>query len=210
MSTIVVIGGTGYAGSTIVAEAVARGHAVRTLSRTAPAAQAGVEARTGSALDAAAVAEVVSGADAVVGALSPRGELTGRIVEAYSNVIAAAHAAGVPVVFVGGFGSLRPAPGAPRLVEGDDFPAEYRAESQEVADLLPVLEASDVDWVFVSPAASYGAHSPGEATGTYRLGGEIADFSNGATTISGADFATGIIDIIEGGELHRAHVSLYA
>lgn len=36
MSRITVIGGTGYAGSAIVAEAAARGHEVAVLSRSAP------------------------------------------------------------------------------------------------------------------------------------------------------------------------------
>ncbi len=208
MSTIAVIGGTGFAGATIVTEALTRGHAVKTLSRTASTID-GVQASAGSALDPAAVAAVIAGSDVVVGALSPRGELTGRIGEAYALVVDAAAAAGVPFVIVGGFGSLRPAPGAPRIVEGDDFPAEYRAESQELAALLPVLADSAVDWVFVSPAANFGAHDPGVATGSYQLGGEVADFSHGPTAISGADFAKGIVDIIESGDHHRVHVSLY-
>ena len=38
MSRITVIGGTGYAGSAIVAEAAARGHQVTALSRSLPGA----------------------------------------------------------------------------------------------------------------------------------------------------------------------------
>ncbi len=37
MSRIIVIGGTGYAGSAIVTEAAARGHAVTAFSRSLPA-----------------------------------------------------------------------------------------------------------------------------------------------------------------------------
>ena len=40
MSTIVIFGGTGYAGGNIAREAVSRGHQVISYSRTAPAEQA--------------------------------------------------------------------------------------------------------------------------------------------------------------------------
>lgn len=209
MSTIAVIGGTGYAGASIVAEAAARGHAVRSLSRSTPEPRDGVTAVTGSALDPTAVAQTIEGADAVVGALSPRGELAGHLLEAYRIVLDAATAARIPVVFVGGFGSLRVAPDGPRVFEGPDFPDEYRPESVEVAGLLPVLAESGLDWTYVSPAASYGAHNPGEAMGTYRLGGDVASFDEGPTSISGADFARGIVDIVEAG-VGRGHVSLFA
>ncbi len=208
MKTITVIGGTGYVGAAIVAEALSRGLTVRTLSRSLPSA-VGVHATVGSVLDRAAVAEAMLGADVVVGALSPRGELEGHIREAYDGVLAEAASAGIPVIIVGGFGSLRPAPGAPRIVDGPDFPAEYRGEAAEMAALLPILEAGEVDWLFVSPAMEFGAYNPGERTGRYALGNDVAHFDeHGRSTISGADFAIGIIDLVIAGGHHREHLSL--
>jgi uncharacterized protein YbjT (DUF2867 family) len=55
MSTITVVGGTGYAGSAIVREAAKRGHDVVSFSRNVPAEEArveGVRYETGSMLDA--------------------------------------------------------------------------------------------------------------------------------------------------------------
>src|ERR1700754_153455 len=78
MSRIVVIGGTGYAGSAIVAEAAARGHEVTAFSRSLPASQIeGVDYVQGDATDEAALSSAISGADVVVAALSPRGPLEG-------------------------------------------------------------------------------------------------------------------------------------
>jgi putative NADH-flavin reductase len=31
----------------------------------------------------------------------------------------------------------------------------------------------DVDWFYVSPAAGFGSYAPGEATGSYRVGGDV-------------------------------------
>ena len=210
MTTIAVIGGTGYAGAAIVAEAASRGLTVRSLSRTAPAEPVeGVEVVTGSALDPAVVASVVDGADVVIGSLSPRGELVGRLAEAYGNVIAAAEAAGARFVMVGGFSTLRPAPGEPRFSEGDGIPEAYRGEALEVAAILPTLEAGAVDWNFVSPAQTYGAYAPGESLGRYRLSGDVAVFDDeGKSEISGADFALGVVDLAVGDDHRREHVSL--
>lgn len=63
-SRITVIGGTGYAGSNIVREAHARGHDITSFSRSEPETRLdGVTYRRGSALDTAAVADAVAGAD---------------------------------------------------------------------------------------------------------------------------------------------------
>ncbi len=211
MARIAVIGGTGYAGSHIVAEAAARGHEVVSYSRNAPAAPvAGVAYRHGDAADAAAIAEVVADADVVIGALAPRGELAGRILEAYQTVAAQAKTPDDRLIVIGGFGSLRPAEGAARIVEGD-FPEAYKPEALEMVGVLEWLSGgqSGTDWVFVSPAAIFGAHTPGERTGAYRTGGTIAlpSPAGGPTTISGADFATAIVDEAESARHHREHIS---
>src|SRR5580700_3498194 len=78
MSRITVIGGTGYAGSAIVAEAAARGHEVTALSRSLPDDRdPRVNYVQGDATSGATLASVVSGADVVVAALAPRGPLAG-------------------------------------------------------------------------------------------------------------------------------------
>ena len=62
---------------------------------------------------------------------------------------------------------------------------------------------------FVSPAGGYGAWAAGERTGQLRVGDEVALFDDeGGSNISGADFASAIVDEIEEPTRHRAHMSV--
>jgi hypothetical protein len=211
MTRIVVLGGTGYTGANIVAEAASRGLEVTSWSRSLPEAPIdGVTYETGSLLDADTLARAVKGADVVVGALSPRGELDGKLRDLYLEVANLVAAEGARWVVVGGFGSLRPAEGAGRIARGDDFPAEYAEEARTgantVDDLLEKAPAN-LDWLFVSPAANYGSHTPGEKRGSYRVSGDVALFTeSGESAISGVDYATALVDEIETPKHNRAHI----
>jgi putative NADH-flavin reductase len=213
MSRITVIGGTGFAGSAIVAEAAARGHEVIALSRSLPAERVpGVNCVEGDATDEAALASVVAGSDVVAGALAPRGPLADSFRDVYRTIARLADAEGVPLYVVGGFSSLRPAAGAPRFVEDlSHAPAEFHDElvtvSALVVDDLPATPET-LDWVFVSPAAKFGSLAPGERQGKYRVGDDVAVQPDGGGAISGADYALGFVDLIEQRNHHRAHVNL--
>jgi putative NADH-flavin reductase len=210
MATIVVFGGTGYTGANIVREAASRGHRVISVSRSAPrTAIDGVQYELGKAEDVAP--QVIPGADAVVATLSPRGDMAGRLVQVYGVLARLSAEAGARYLQVGGFSSLRPASDAPRFVEGEIAP-EYRDEALE-GEATRALLVDDVpdqlDWVFVSPAATYGPWAAGEHTGTFRVGGEVALFDHdGASDISGADFAQAIVDEVETGRHHREHIGI--
>ena len=213
MSRILVIGGTGYAGSAIVAEAAHRGHEVTAFSRSAPADRVrGVNYVTGDATDEATLSSVVSGADVVVAALAPRGPLAGPFRDVNRAIARIADAEQARLFVVGGFSSLRPAPGAPRFVEDlSHVPAELHDEILAGAALiiedLPATPES-LDWVFVSPAQAFGAFAPGEKRGGYRLGDDIAVEPENGGAISSADYAIGVVDLIERADHHRAHVNL--
>lgn len=211
MARITVIGGTGYAGAAIVAEAAQRGFDVTSVSRHEPTNPvAGVAYVRGSARDDQVRARAFDDADAVVTATSPRGDMAQHHVALAEALAAAAGSTGVPLVVIGGFSSLRPAPDAPRFIEGE-VPAEYRAEALAGHAILEMLKKTpaEVQWTFVSPAAVFGAFAPGEATGTYHLGGEVAILnSEGTSYISAHDLAKAVIDIIESGEHRREHVSV--
>src|SRR5690625_3778220 len=117
MSRITVIGGTGYAGAAIVAEAASRGHQVTVLSRSAPEAPIPHVAYVqGDATDKAAFSAAAEGSDAVVDALAPRGSAASGWRDVHNTVARLADAAGVRLYVVGGASSLRPAPGADRFV----------------------------------------------------------------------------------------------
>jgi len=210
MAKIVVFGGTGYTGGNIVREAASRGHDVLSVSRSKPEdAIDGVQYEIGGAEEVAP--RVIPGADAVAATLSPRGDTAGRLVEIYGALSALSAKAGVRYLQVGGFSSLRPAPGAPRFVEGE-IAEVYRDEALEgdaTRALLVDNGPDGLDWVFISPAASYGPWVAGERTGTYRVGGEVALFDDeGGSTISGADLALAIVDEIELAAHHREHIGV--
>jgi putative NADH-flavin reductase len=199
VASILVIGGTGYAGSHIVDEAVSRGHDVTLVSRNEPAEKVdGVTYLTG---DLTEQVPDLTGADVVVAALSPRGSNEGTLRGAYGSLAKAAAAAGARFVAIGGFSSLRPAEGAPRFAEAGEIPAEFAAEATEMNAILGDLLASDDagEWVFVSPAAEFGAHAPGEKLDRYD--------AEGTSAIGGADFAAAVVDEIEKPTLQRGQIS---
>ncbi|MDR1119169.1 MAG: NAD(P)H-binding protein [Bifidobacteriaceae bacterium] len=198
---IAVIGGTGYAGAAVVAEAARRGHQVRSVSRNRPAAQAkGVAHLAGSAADPAFLEAAVAEVDAVVSSLSPRGPMLGQVRRVNQQLIALAETLGFRLGVILGGGSLAVAPGGPLLVDTPDFPDFVRPESLEMSEVLDDLRASPagVDWFGVSPAVGFGAHAPGERLGRYRLGGDtvLADAA-GNSFVSAPDLALAIVDELE-------------
>lgn len=206
MARIVVLGGTGYAGRHIVAEAVSRGHEVIAVSRSTPSdAVDGASYVQGSALEPASLASAFDGADAVVSSLSPRGDMTDNVLEALKGVIRVLAGTSTRLGVVGGAGGSLVAPEGPRLFDLD-FPEEYKHEAQVGIDSLELLQGSDagLDWFFVHPAEVFGPWAEGERTGHYRDGGDVlVRDDEGKSYISGADFAVAVIDEIEQGNHHR-------
>jgi putative NADH-flavin reductase len=211
MTNITVLGGTGYTGAAIVSEALKRGHSVTVVSRTAPESPVGgVTYVAGSALDPAILDRAFEGADVVVTATTSRGEASQAAPGIAAALAERAAASGTRILVVGGFSSLRPAAGEPRFIEGE-VPEQYLAEANAGHESLEALLAApaNVNWVFVSPPGAYGSWIPGEPTGTYRLGGEVAILDEeGKSTITGADFALAILDLIDSDDHAREHVSV--
>lgn len=208
MTTTAILGGTGFTGSFLVSEAAARGHRVISLSRSLPAEPVdGVRYEQGTLADAAPIVEA---ADVVVGAVSARGDNVGILHAAYEKLAGVAADSGTRLIIVGGYNSLRPEPGAPRFAEGELAPA-YAAEALEMNAVLESLLQSpqNLDWLFVSPAAKYGASVPTiEPRGTYRVGDDVVlRDEEGKSSIAGPDFATAVVDEIEKPTRHRAHIS---
>ncbi|WP_188042580.1 NAD(P)-dependent oxidoreductase [Changpingibacter yushuensis] len=214
MARIVVLGGTGYAGSNIVAVAAGKGHEVVSYSRTLPATRVeGVNYQTGDVLESSLLEQAVVGADVVVSALSPRGALegAGKLRSIEGKVAELAAKSGVRFGVVGGAGSLLVAEGGPKVAETDGFPDGFKAEAAELAGVLDDLRASDesLDWFFVSPAGGFGAWVPGEATGVFRVGGDVLLVdANGDSSISGADLALAIVNEIETPAHRRARFTV--
>ncbi|BBU64201.1 NAD-dependent epimerase (plasmid) [Methylosinus sp. C49] len=210
---IIVIGGTGYAGSAIAREAAKRGHTVSSVSRSTPAER--IESVTYFTSNVADIGSAIVGADVVIGALSPRGANVGALAKTYGQLARQVADAGARLVLVGGFSCLRRTPGAPRMLEVESFsseiPAEIVAEAKENLDVLNNLltDATGVDWLFVSPGLEFSAWTPGEDLGHYRVGDEVALFDeNGKSAISGIDFARAVLDEIENPTRHRAQIGV--
>jgi len=201
MARISVFGGTGYAGSSIVAEAAARGHSVTSVSRHAPEQRVdGADHLEGSLLDFDTRAKVLADSDVVVVTVAPRGDMAGKVGPGIAELAAEAERAGVRIGVVGGAGSLHVAEGGPRLFDTPDFPADYKPESLEMAAALDGLRAApeSLDWFYVCPPAGFGGFAPGEALGSYRVGGDVLlTDEEGNSFIGGADFGTAVVDEIE-------------
>ncbi len=203
MTRITILGGTGYAGAAIVAEAAKRGHDVTSVSRSEPATRVdGVEYVVGSALDGATLDAVLPGRDVVISAISPRGDMSGKLEGALDELIA--RLAGTPtrLGFVGGASSLQIEEGGPTLFEvsKEHIPADVLPEVETGVAALATLKASPeaLDWFYVSPPQDFGSWLGTPSQGTYRLGGDVLlKDADGVSTISAADLSLAIVDEIE-------------
>ncbi len=199
MTRIAVIGGTGYAGGHIVAEAAERGHTVVSVARKLPAERVdGATYVEGTLLDAPALVAELEGVEVVVFATSPRGEMAGKMRDAVTELIRELPLS-VRVGVVGGAGGSLVAPGGPRVIDSG-FPEEIKPEAMEAIGILEDLQADTTgrEWFYIHPAGGFGAWAPGERTGSYRDGGDvIVTDDKGESFISGVDFAIAVLDEIE-------------
>jgi uncharacterized protein len=201
MARISVLGGTGYGGEAVVREAARRGHEVSAFSRRPPAEPVpGVEYVTGSLLEPELLQRSVRDADVVFEALSPRGDMEGRVEGVVDDLIRLADAAGVRLGVLGGASSLFVAEGGPRLFDMGETAPEILPEVRTGLVLLETLQQAPetLDWFYVSPPAEFGAWSPAPVTGAYRLSDDVLlTDENGKSTISAADLAVAVVDEIE-------------
>lgn len=200
MARIAVIGGTGYAGSHIVAEAVSRSHTVVSVARSVPAER--VEGATyveGTLLDVPSLVAELEGVDVVVLAVPARGDMEGQVRSNVAELVAELPE-NVRVGVIGGAGGSLIAPGGERLVDQPSFTEEYKPEALEAIGILEDLQQGPAsrDWFYVHPAGGFGAWNPGERTGSYRDGGDVlVTNEDGDSYISGADLGVAVVDEIE-------------
>ena len=213
MTKITVVGGTGYVGSAIVREAASRELPVTSYSRSSSTDPLpGVTYLHDSVLDISTQKEIIKNSDVIVCAISPRGDMEGKVADAYKQLASLATLEDVRLIVIGGFGSLRLASGQPRLAESEKIATEFADEAKEMASVVEYLQsetAEDLDWLFISPADEFGAHAPGEARGQYRVGDDVVFYDEqGNSTVSGADFAKAVVDEIEQPSHRHAHISI--
>ncbi|MEV0845963.1 NAD(P)H-binding protein [Streptomyces sp. NPDC049954] len=212
MTRITVLGGTGYAGGAVAAEAAARGHEVVAFSRHAgEEPHDKIASVTGSALKREDLELAVADSQVVVCALAAVGELEDRFEDVVREIAGIALARGARLGVVGGAGSLLAGPDGPKVFDTPEFPAQFRAHSLISDTVLEALRSSDpaLDWFVLSPPLSFGRWAPGEKRGTFRIGGDVLlKDDEDRSTISGADFAAALVDEIERPAHRRARFTV--
>ncbi|MBB5205683.1 hypothetical protein HNQ51_003010 [Inhella inkyongensis] len=195
---VVLIGATGFVGSALLQELLARGHQVLALARNSAklAPQEGMQALQADVMDPEAVAAAAAQADAVISAFNPgwtHPALYEDTVRGYDAIAQGVAKAGRRLLVVGGAGSLYVAPGL-QLVDTPEFPAEWKAAALAAREVLKRLQSNRLGlaWSYVSPPAHL---VPGERTGNYRLGqDDLLTDAQGHSSISVADLAVALVD----------------
>ena len=194
---VAVLGASGRAGSEITKELAARGHAVTAIARKPEAIPAadGVTPVAGDASDAAALADLIKGSDAVISAL--------HFDVPAETILTALKTAGVPRLLVtGGAASLEVEPGV-RLIDTPEFPEEWKGMAQGGIVFLDALRAeTEIDWTFFSPAAVI-EETP--RLGHFRTGtDQLVVDDKGESKIGFADYAVAMVDELENPRHSRA------
>jgi len=200
---VLLLGASGRIGTRITTELLDRGHAVTGVSRNGDVDgvdDSDFEAVAGDATDPDDVAALAAGHDAVGSALGPGGDGDPAIlVDMAEAVVDGLREADVDrLVWTGGAGGLHVGPGT-RLVDTEDFPAEWESLARAAIEAYGVFEdAEDLEWTYLAPAAFI---EPGERTGEYRTAaGELVADDKGESYISMEDFAVAFADVLESGE----------
>lgn len=196
---IAVVAANGKAGKLIVDEAVSRGFDVVAIMRGEHETRAQKTlVKNLFDLKPGELAEFDAVVDAF-GAWTP--ETIGGITDAMVHLADVVAGTQTRLVVVGGAGSLFVNPEHTVTVDmGPDFPDSWKPLSAaHGAGLADLRKREDVRWTYVSPAADFQAD--GERTGAYTLAGEeLALNAAGESTVSYADYAIAIVDVIENGK----------
>lgn len=214
MKKTALIGASGFVGSAILNELLARGYEVEALVRNPDNVKVKNDRLTVKKVDVAdtaALAADLKGYDTVISAYNPgwtNPDIYNLTLQNYPRILRAAKEAGVKrLLIVGGAGTLFCAPGL-RVVDSGVIPAEIMGGVKSLGEfyLGTLANEKDIDWVFFSPAGSL---EPGEATGTYRLGKDdlIVD-SEGKSRITVGDYARAMVDELETPAHHQERFTI--
>jgi putative NADH-flavin reductase len=206
LMNVVLYGATGHAGGRILKELRERGHKVTAAARNLSNLPPGVHGKQDDLSNVDKIAGIIAGADAVVSAYGPPQNDTDQLIGVTERQIKAVKKAGkIRLIVVGGAASLEVAPGMSLLTSGH-LPAEWVPIATSHEKALRLLEASDINWTYFSPAAYF---EPGERTGKFRLGTRnlVAD-EKGQSRISMEDYAIALVDELEKPAHERAQFTI--
>lgn len=214
MKNVVLIGASGFVGTALLKELVARGHKVTAIVRNPEKVAVtgdNVYVVKADATDPDVLSRLAAGKDAVVSAYNPgwgNPRQYEETLENYPKIVEGTKRAGVErLLIVGGAGTLFVKPGL-RLVDTGSLPAEWLPGVKSLGEFyLNTLSREDgVDWVFFSPA---GMLEPGQRTGHFRLGKDdlIVD-AQGNSRISVEDYAVAMVDELERPAHHKERFTI--
>lgn len=210
---LIIFGAGGRVGRAAVAEAVARGHHVTAVVRDPAKYQdlsgERVTVVQGDVTDPRSVAALAPGHRAAVNA-SARLDIGSEdyFTAAANALIAGLAEAGVRRLLVLGIATtLETSPGV-RIMDGPDFPAEWRAFAQgHVAEFELLSTAGpELDWLMVVPPLDLNADA--EPTGGYRTA--VGTVLEGPGRISHADLAIALLDEIDTPRHSRVQLAVTA
>lgn len=203
MKNVTLIGASGFVGTAILNELLARGHRVTAVVRNP--GKIGIKSPSltvvqADVTDTSALVAACKGHDAVISAYNP-GWTNPNIYEEtlrnYPLILEAVRQSGVRrLLCVGGAGTLFCALGL-RVVDSGVIPDAIMGGVRSLGEfyLNTLMNEKEIDWIFFSPA---GTLEPGKRTGKFRLGKDdlIVD-ENGNSHISVEDYAVAMVDELE-------------
>jgi putative NADH-flavin reductase len=223
MSDIVVFGYSGYVGNHITEELLSRGHSVAGVARKinmdllarqnlAAYTRQNLTTYIGSAHDSAEQM-AAKGPDVIVVAIpaAPGGDGEPDLANTLSLLLDAAGRSGARLGVIGGAATLLIDEGGPLFIDSTMWRPEFDAEGTAHVRALNRLRTYDgpADWFCLTPPPGFGAWSPGERTGAYRLGDDVLlRNSDNDLSISGPDLAVAVADEIEHPKHHRVRFTV--
>ena len=215
MANVVLIGATGFVGSSILNELLSCGHKVTAVVRHANKLPKNdnLTAVEEDVANVDAIANIAKGKDAVISAYNPgwgNPDIKRLTEENYPKIVEAVKKSGVDrLLIVGGAGTLFVKPGL-RVVDSGAIPAEIMDAMRSLGDfyLNGLTKEHDLDWVFFSPAGEF--EEKGERTGKFRLGKDdlIVDPATGTSHISVQDYAVAMVDELEKPAHHKERFTI--
>jgi uncharacterized protein len=198
---IALIGATGFIGSAILKEALARGHQVTAIVRHPEklAKHEHLTAQKGDITDEAQAAALLAGHEAVISAYAPdrdAKDVYSMYISTYRTIMNAMKKAGVKrLLVVGGAGSLEVAPGV-QIVDTGAIPEAWKPGVLGTREALYILRADNkLEWTYLSPSQNI---APGDRTGKFRLGyDQLLKDDKGKSHISVEDYAVAMVDELE-------------
>ena len=197
---VAIIGASGFIGSAIRDEALARGHQVTAIVRNPEKIEVQnplLKVVKGNVLTDN-VDQLVQGHEAVISSYNPGRNNPNSYkdtIEAYQAIIEGVKKSGARLLVVGGASSLEVSPGV-QLIDTMNVPEMVKNGILGIREVLYILQKEkDLDWTFFSPAAQI---EPGERTGQFQLGkDQLLKDKNGDSKISIQDYAVAMIDELE-------------